>query len=50
MRSDVANFINFCDGQVLTNGLQNAEGSCNGVGELPSINMTPHHLIPHSNG
>jgi hypothetical protein len=30
--SDKANFINFCSGQTLTNGLQNKAGSCNGVG------------------
>jgi hypothetical protein len=29
--SDPANFINFCAGQVLTNGLQNRDGSCNGI-------------------
>lgn len=28
------NFINFCDGQTLTNGLQIEEGSCNGIGRL----------------
>ncbi|KAK3322085.1 hypothetical protein B0H66DRAFT_574469 [Apodospora peruviana] len=28
------NFINFCKGQTLTNGLQNTEGSCNGIGKL----------------
>ena len=26
------NFINFCSGKTLTNGLQVAEGSCNGIG------------------
>lgn len=26
------NFINFCKGQTLTNGLQITEGSCNGIG------------------
>jgi hypothetical protein len=30
--SDVANFINFCSGQTLTNGLQVKTGSCNGIG------------------
>lgn len=27
------NFINFCKGQTLTNGLQHLDGSCNGIGE-----------------
>jgi hypothetical protein len=26
------NFVNFCKGQTLTNGLQVTEGSCNGIG------------------
>jgi predicted outer membrane protein len=26
------NFINFCKGKTLTNGLQITEGSCNGIG------------------
>jgi hypothetical protein len=26
------NFINFCKGQTLTNGLQITDGSCNGIG------------------
>lgn len=26
------NFINFCSGKTLTNGLQNTAGSCNGIG------------------
>lgn len=26
------NFINFCSGQTLTNGLQITDGSCNGIG------------------
>ncbi|KAJ2897323.1 uncharacterized protein MKZ38_004786 [Zalerion maritima] len=36
--TDDANFINFCSGKTLTNGLQVTEGSCNGVvmGEIPS--------------
>jgi hypothetical protein len=29
--SDEANFINFCSGETLTNGLQNRDGSCNGI-------------------
>jgi transcription initiation factor TFIID subunit 15 len=32
IRSDNANFINFCAGKTLTNGLQVAGGSCNGIG------------------
>jgi hypothetical protein len=31
--SDQANFINFCQGKTLTNGLQVKEGSCNGIGK-----------------
>ncbi len=30
--SDQANFINFCSGETLTNGIQNKAGSCNGIG------------------
>ena len=30
--TDNANFINFCKGQTLTNGLQVKGGSCNGIG------------------
>jgi hypothetical protein len=30
-RSDNANFINLCSGLTLTNGLQNRDGSCNGI-------------------
>lgn len=29
--SDNANFINFCSGKTLTNGLQIKTGSCNGI-------------------
>ena len=29
--SDDANFINFCEGQDLTNGEQKEGGSCNGI-------------------
>jgi len=32
--SDQANFINFCQGKTLTNGLQVKEGSCNGIGKF----------------
>ncbi|KAI0972103.1 hypothetical protein F4678DRAFT_68676 [Xylaria arbuscula] len=36
--TDTANFINFCSGKVLTNGLQNTAGSCNGIvmGNIPA--------------
>ncbi|KUJ13648.1 uncharacterized protein LY89DRAFT_144489 [Mollisia scopiformis] len=36
--TDTANFINFCSGQTLTNGLQVKQGSCNGIvmGKIPS--------------
>lgn len=30
--TDKANFINFCSGKTLTNGLQITTGSCNGIG------------------
>ncbi|KAM5381927.1 hypothetical protein ACJZ2D_002715 [Fusarium nematophilum] len=38
--TDDANFINFCTGETLTNGLQVEEGSCNGIpmGKIPSVN------------
>ena len=28
------NFINFCEGKTLTNGLQIVDGSCNGIGKF----------------
>lgn len=31
--TDNANFINFCSGKTVTNGIQNTGGSCNGIGE-----------------
>ncbi|KAK6524142.1 hypothetical protein TWF694_005803 [Orbilia ellipsospora] len=36
--TDPANFINFCTGKTLTNGLQVKTGSCNGIvmGDIPS--------------
>jgi transcription initiation factor TFIID subunit 15 len=36
--SDPANFINTCAGKTLTNGLQNPNGSCNGIpmGDIPA--------------
>ncbi|KAH8594990.1 hypothetical protein B0O99DRAFT_595033 [Bisporella sp. PMI_857] len=38
--TDDANFINFCAGETLTNGLQVQGGSCNGIvmGKIPSNN------------
>ncbi|KAF1916120.1 hypothetical protein BDU57DRAFT_434582, partial [Ampelomyces quisqualis] len=35
------NFINFCQGKTLTNGLQVREGSCNGIvmGDIPATNQ-----------
>jgi hypothetical protein len=38
--SDQANFINFCQGKTLTNGLQVKEGSCNGIGKRQSSKVT----------
>lgn len=35
--TDQANFINFCSGKTITNGLQDQGGSCNGIGELTCI-------------
>lgn len=32
--SDANNFINFCVGKTITNGLQNTAGSCNGIGKM----------------
>jgi len=45
--SDPANFINFCTGKTLTNGLQVKSGSCNGVvmGDIPSSNNMISTLI-----
>ncbi|KAI1641447.1 hypothetical protein F4809DRAFT_636733 [Biscogniauxia mediterranea] len=39
-QTDNANFINFCSGKTLTNGLQQKGGSCNGIvmGNIPSTN------------
>merc|ERR1712225_111841 len=36
--TDNANFINFCSGQTITNGLQITAGSCNGIpmGKIPA--------------
>lgn len=37
--TDNANFINFCDGKTLTNGIQQTGGSCNGIvmGDMPAV-------------
>jgi transcription initiation factor TFIID subunit 15 len=35
--SDDANFINFCAGKQLTNGLQVTGGSCNGIGKSADV-------------
>ncbi|KAK4935071.1 hypothetical protein LTR10_023803 [Elasticomyces elasticus] len=46
--TDNANFINFCSGKTLTNGLQVTAGSCNGIvmGDIPSNqNMISSMLI-----
>jgi len=32
--TDKANFINFCSGKTVTNGIQKTDGSCNGIGKL----------------
>ncbi|KAG9248226.1 hypothetical protein BJ878DRAFT_413206 [Calycina marina] len=36
--TDTANFINFCSGETITNGLQTTGGSCNGIvmGKIPA--------------
>ncbi|PWW80651.1 hypothetical protein C7212DRAFT_356069 [Tuber magnatum] len=46
--TDDANFINFCTGKTLTNGLQVQAGSCNGIvmGDIPSTaNMVSSIII-----
>ena len=40
--SDNANFINFCTGQTLTNGLQVKQGSCNGIRKYMGILHSEH--------
>ncbi|KAJ2902347.1 putative ribosomal protein s17 protein [Zalerion maritima] len=58
-QTDDANFINFCSGQTVTNGLQIQEGSCNGIvmGDIPSttrmtsiVLLSPQHddVIPEN--
>ncbi|KKY21598.1 putative fungal transcriptional regulatory protein [Phaeomoniella chlamydospora] len=47
------NFINFCEGQELTNGLQTTSGSCNGIpmGQIPSTqNMVSTVITFPQNG
>lgn len=47
-KTDNANFINFCSGKTLTNGLQQKQGSCNGIpmGNIPAqSNMVSSILI-----
>ncbi|KAG9241817.1 hypothetical protein BJ878DRAFT_569838 [Calycina marina] len=45
--TDSANFINFCDGQTITNGLQVEAGSCNGIvmGNIPSTSNMISSII-----
>ncbi|KAF2147419.1 uncharacterized protein K452DRAFT_304260 [Aplosporella prunicola CBS 121167] len=45
--TDSANFINFCNGQTLTNGQQVKEGSCNGVvmGQIPAEDKMVSSII-----
>jgi len=44
------NFINFCAGKTLTNGLQVQGGSCNGIGKSKSERICRRWLIGHSHG
>jgi hypothetical protein len=49
LQSSRNNFINFCAGKTITNGLQVKTGSCNPtpMGDLPSVdNMVGSHLSP----
>ena len=51
--TDAANFINFCAGKTLTNGLQNVAGSCNGIvmGDIPAkTNMVSTVITFPQNG
>ncbi|CCC08033.1 unnamed protein product [Sordaria macrospora k-hell] len=52
-KTDNANFINFCNGQTLTNGLQVKTGSCNGIpmGKIPSTDrmVSTVVLFPKNN-
>ncbi|KAK1758593.1 hypothetical protein QBC47DRAFT_145810 [Echria macrotheca] len=52
-KTDPANFINTCAGLTLTNGLQNRDGSCNGIpmGKIPSVDnmVSTVILFPKNN-
>jgi hypothetical protein len=48
--SDAANFINFCTGKTLTNGLQVKGGSCNGIGKSRTVFYKHYILIRDSYG
>jgi len=45
--TDNANFINFCSGKTLTNGLQQKQGSCNGIvmGNMPASDKMVSSII-----
>lgn len=45
--TDSANFINFCTGKTITNGLQVKGGSCNGIvmGDIPSATNMVSSII-----
>jgi len=45
--TDPANFINFCTGKTITNGLQVKGGSCNGIvmGDIPASNAMVSSII-----
>ncbi|AEO57319.1 hypothetical protein MYCTH_2303335 [Thermothelomyces thermophilus ATCC 42464] len=47
--TDKANFINFCAGRTLTNGKQNAAGSCNGIpmGRIPATTNMISSIITY---
>jgi len=49
LRSDGANFINFCAGRTLTNGQQNRDGSCNGIpmGRIPATTNMISSIITY---
>ncbi|KAI0487309.1 hypothetical protein F4859DRAFT_250410 [Xylaria cf. heliscus] len=52
-KTDTANFINFCKGKDLTNGLQKTGGSCNGIvmGNIPAkTNMVSSVFVSPQNG
>jgi hypothetical protein len=49
---DNANFINFCSGKTLTNGLQGKQGSCNGIvmGDIPAVTQMVSTVILNPSG